>query len=487
MEATRKIFSLAQLNQSLENHFFKAFSEQNFWITAELMRINEKNGHFYLELADNSKGKTTARSQGVIWASRYQSIMEEIGLQELSGILKPGNKILFNVKIEFHAIYGLKLKIRHIDPSYSYGEIERKRQENIKRLKKEGLFYQQQAIKLPVIIKRIALIGSPDTSGYRDFLDEIFNNHDFRNFVVKDFPVRVQGNIAAKEIVRAFEMANQFDAEVIILLRGGGSKMDLAIFDDYGIAKAICLSRLPVLTGIGHETDEVVADLVARMHFITPTAVGRHLQYAIQSFKAIIREYHDKGMHLAQQRLAQGKEEFYHLNNYLTHYSRAYIQFYRSVFQEYDYQLYEAAQSLLFQEKTIFQQQLHLISMTLKKKIQQHNYWLERILSQIKGGAIQIVEREKLFKINQYENTFCLLGTQQIEKERLTLENYDELLKLLNPLKILASGYTISTINNVDLNKNTPKIADEMKTLSAHYMIISEITEIKIKEDENNG
>src|SRR5690554_2801536 len=173
------------------------------FIICTIRQFNQKSGHFYIELADSANDKTTARSFATIWASTYSTIVNEIGLKETQSILQPGNKVLINVKIEFHTIYGLKLKIRAIDPAYSYGEIERKRQEVIKRLKKEGIYDLQKELRLPTIIKRIALIGSPNTSGYRDFQNELLVNHDFNNFVIKEFPVRVQGDAAVKEIVAA--------------------------------------------------------------------------------------------------------------------------------------------------------------------------------------------------------------------------------------------------------------------------------------------
>lgn len=487
MSEERKIYSLYQLNQSLENHIIQHFSSVNFWITAELIRINEKNGHFYMELADSNKTQTTARSQAVIWASRYRSIVTEVGAKELHGILQPGNRILLNVKIEYHAVFGLKLKVRDIDPSYSYGEIERKKQAVIEQLKKENLLLRQQKVILPTVIKRIALIGSPNTSGFRDFLNELFNNHEFHQFKIKEFPVSVQGTAAAKEIVTAFEQANQFDVDAIVLLRGGGSKMDLSLFDDYSIAKAIAVSRLPVLTGIGHETDEVVADLVARMHFTTPTAVGRHIQYEIKSFKEILRGYHDKTMQIALQVLAKNKEGFIHLNNYMSLYSREILHFWRKEFNDKEVEIYQFSRTVLFVARDGLMNLSHHLSSQLQQRMHNQRNGLDKLLNDILFQSIQRVEHERHSKIHPLLSNATLLSLQKLEREQIILSNQEELLGLLNPLRIMAAGYTISMVRGKDIKNSTIEVGDEMKTLTTDHIITSKITgKTKVKHG-NNG
>lgn len=262
MSTEKKIFSLGKLTKALENHFMDHFSKKLFWVTAEIVKLNSKSGHYYLELADTRNEQTTALCNATIWATQSRSIQQSLG-EDFFTVLKPGNKALFAVKIEYHSIYGLKLNILDIDPSYNYGDIERRKKETIEKLKREGLFDLQKTLHFTVLSKQIALIGSPNTSGFRDFKEELFNNESYRNFKVKEFKTSVQGDTAKNEIVKALKDARKYDVDVIVIIRGGGSKMDLDIFNDYEIAKTICETKTPVLTGIGHETDEVVADLVA--------------------------------------------------------------------------------------------------------------------------------------------------------------------------------------------------------------------------------
>ena len=262
MSDERKIYSLTQLNSSIERFILHHFGSKSFWVTAEISKINEKGGHRYIELVDSINGKETAQNRATLWRSTYETIRNDIG-KELDQILKFGNRVLFQFRIEYHKIYGLKLNVLNIDVTYSYGEIEKKKKETIDRLVKEKIFDLQHTLYLPTICKRIALIGSPDTSGYQDFIHGLSKNEVFTNFVVKSFPASVQGPNAAQELIAAINEAQLYDIDIIVIIRGGGSKMDLHSFNDYNLSKAICLSPIPVLTGIGHQTDETVSDLVA--------------------------------------------------------------------------------------------------------------------------------------------------------------------------------------------------------------------------------
>ncbi|PHR46706.1 MAG: exodeoxyribonuclease VII large subunit [Fluviicola sp.] len=486
MTQERKIYSLTQLNQSLENHFWKNFGESYFWVTAEIISINEKSGHHYLELADAKNGNTTARSFGTIWASNYSVIVSQIGKSETEALLKPGNKVLFNIKIEFHAVYGLKLKIREIDPAYSYGEIERKRQEVIKRLKKEGIFDLQRDVKLPTIIKRIALIGSPETSGFRDFQNELLNNHDFNNFKIKVFSVRVQGEYAAEEIRKAVEEANLYDADAIVVLRGGGSKMDLAIFDDYDLAAAICHSRLPVITGIGHETDKVVADMVANVFFITPTAVARHIHYAITSYWEIMRGFHDKAIQLSQQLLSIERSDFTHVNNYLVHHSRALIHYWKTEFQQRTHDLSQISQQLIYSYRDHLAKQGHELQYLLNNLVQTERNELSVKLSQVSYGTENVVYMQRSHELPSMIEKVKQQSLNIIDQQRITFNNQVELLELLNPNKILKTGYTISTIDDVDAREYAGElIGKELKTLTDKELITSKITSTKNIENGN--
>ncbi len=480
MASERKVYSLTQLNQSLENHFWSKFGDRTFWVTAEVIKVNVKSGHYYLELADTKNNVMTAKSFATIWSRSYKLIQEQVGASELQGILKPGNNVLFALKIEYHAVYGLKLNVLNIDPAYSYGAIEKKRKEVISQLKKANLLDRQKELRMPVIIKRIALIGSPDTSGFTDFNDELLNNHEYNKFIIKVFPVRVQGEQAIPEITNAIVEASCYDADVIVILRGGGSKMDLAIFDDYNIAQAIAKSRLPILTGIGHETDRVVADLVAHMYFKTPTAVASHIHYAVSSFKEIMRDLHDKVIHRAQQLISEEREEFNHLNNYLQHYSRAMTQHWRTVFQQIQNDVSSAAFSAVHEASRTQERIIHQLIHQVERTVRDEQNHLERVLDDVDMNAHRLIKDERKFTLEHMVDNVRVFSNNQVERDRVELENLNDLLGVLNPNKMLEAGYTISTIEEIDVDKHGGDISGKtMKTLTSKSLITSKISEVK--------
>lgn len=488
MTQNRKVYSLSQLNQSLENHFATKFGDRTFWVTAEVIKMNAKNGHFYFELADSKNSVMTAKSSATLWSRNYRMIQEQVGATELQGILQPGNNVLFALKITYHPVYGLKLNILNIDPAYSYGAIEKRRREVIEKLRAAQLLDKQKTLKLSPIIKRIALIGSPETSGFTDFNDELFNNHEFNQFLVKVFPVRVQGEQAIPELIAAVKEAACYNVDAIVILRGGGSKMDLAIFDDFELAQVIAHSRLPVLTGIGHETDRVVADLVAHAYFKTPTAVAAYIHYAIASFREIMGDLYDRIIHQAQRLLSVEREEFNHVNRYLQHHSGTMIQYWRTLFQQFENEVITAATSIIHASKRTQDKTIHQLIYQVERTVQSHQNDVDRVLDDIQISAVHLIDQERRFSVQQHIDQIKNFSINQVEKEAMVLENYNDLLAMLNPHKMLMEGYTISTVEEMDVQDAEGTLTGRtLKTLTSKQLITSKITEVKKTtiKDEN--
>lgn len=457
MEETRNIYTLSALNQSLERFVRDNFALKNFWVLAEITKVQEKNGHYYLDLADSKEGKRVAEIAANMWFNTFNRVNTQLN-GELPSIFKHGNKILINIRIEFHPIYGLKLNILDVDPSITYGEIEKLKKETILRLKSEGLFTRQKAIYLPAIVKKIALVGSPNTSGYRDFLTELLNNKIYTNFKVKEFSASVQGDYAVKEIVAAINKANEYSVDLIILVRGGGSKMDLNVFNDYEIAKTIALSKLPVITGIGHESDEVVADLVAHHNEITPTAVAKFLYERIGIFASEMNTAFDAIITRIMEIVAGRKDEFYHLSKNLIY----------------------ATTNTLQTENNIIKDLVHGLELSSSELIETEKSKLELNLSRVRNYALNLIDLKKSTELDSQLEKIMLMGENLVDKSKIHLANLNELLDLLNPEQLLKKGYTISTIENIDIDKYTGELnGGTMKTLSYKTLITSQITDTK--------
>ena len=274
-----KKYTLYELQAYLQRVIALNFQEP-VWVIAEIYQLKSNRGHTYLEIvqknADNQE--VCAQCQAVIWSKNLQKIRHSTGFV-FEDLMKEGTEVSLQVEVTHHPVYGLKLSVLNIDVSYTLGKMELQRQETILRLKKENLLQQNMLLSPAIVLQRIAVISSPGAAGYLDFVNHLMTNEYGYQYKLHLFAVAVQGGQMEENIVSSLseidENHQQFDCAVII--RGGGSKIDLAGFDVYGIARAISVSKLPVLTGIGHETDSTVADLVAYRSFKTPTAVANFL------------------------------------------------------------------------------------------------------------------------------------------------------------------------------------------------------------------
>ena len=250
-------------------------------VIAEIQSLNvNRSGHAYLDLVEKSEGgdQIIAQARATIWASQFRMIRAYF--ESTTGRpLQSGLKIMVKAKVTFHEIYGLSLNITDILPEYTAGEIAMQRQRTINQLKSEGVFDMNKGLALPRLVQRIAVISSATAAGYGDFAKQLHGNQYGYKFMTTLFEASVQGDGAASSIIQQLdaiaELRSQYDCVVII--RGGGSKTDLACFDQLSICQHICQFPLPVITGIGHDRDESIAVLVANNPLKTPTAVAQFL------------------------------------------------------------------------------------------------------------------------------------------------------------------------------------------------------------------
>jgi exodeoxyribonuclease VII large subunit len=252
-----------------------------YWIVAEIAEIRENfSGHCYLELVEKQPDdkNVRARARAVIWNNRYRVLKPFF--ENITGeSLKQGLKILVRVKVEYHEIYGLSLVVSDIDPSFTYGEMAIKRQLIIQKLGEEGVLEMNKELSFPAVPQRIAVISSGNAAGYSDFINHLKGNKEGYVFYTVLFDTAMQGTETEQSVIgsldRIASVAQMFD--VVAIIRGGGSTTDLSWFDNYNIAYLITQFPLPVLTGIGHEKDMSVTDLVAWKALKTPTAVADYL------------------------------------------------------------------------------------------------------------------------------------------------------------------------------------------------------------------
>lgn len=249
------------------------------WVKAEVSAIKARpGGHCWLELSQSNDGGLVAKASAVIWSSRYRFIAPYF--ESVTGSsLSEGMVILVEVQPNYSQLYGFSLIINDIDPEYSLGVKELERQRTIERLKSEGLFGLQKELDLPALPYRLAVVSAEDAAGYRDFVRHIEENPYGFSYDITLFPALMQGVECPSSIISALDavMDSGIHFDVVLILRGGGSKLDLSCFDDYDLSAVIAQFPLPVMTAIGHDQDFHVCDMVAYAYLKTPTALADEL------------------------------------------------------------------------------------------------------------------------------------------------------------------------------------------------------------------
>lgn len=293
----KNALSLFDLNKKIRELIKSTLSEP-YWVIAEIseIRINS-SGHCYLELVEKDPDTEgiKARARATIWSYTFR-ILKPYFETTTNRLLETGLKILVKCRVEFHEVYGLSLNIEDIDPTYTIGELAKKRMEVIRKLEQDGILNMNRELQFPMVPQKVAVISSSTAAGYEDFIRHLDTNDAGIIFYCKLFPAYMQGAEAERSIIEALERIYEYDRffDVAVIIRGGGSQADLSCFDSYDLAYHITQFPIPVLTGIGHEKDESVTDMVAHTQLKTPTAVADFLIARCVSFSGYLNELRER-------------------------------------------------------------------------------------------------------------------------------------------------------------------------------------------------
>ncbi|MDR1880821.1 MAG: exodeoxyribonuclease VII large subunit [Tannerellaceae bacterium] len=298
-----KALSLLELNNRIKGVINRSFPD-TCWVRAETsdVRTNASSGHCYLEFIEKSgtSGQLIAKARASIWAKTFRGLKpyfeRETGQPFTSGL-----NVLVKVSVDFHELYGFSLTVLDIDPAYTLGDRLRKRMEIIRKLKEDGVFTLNRELPFPTLPQRIAIITSPTAAGYEDFLDQLAGNASRYPFYPKLFPAVMQGEKTESSIIMALDRINRYTGlfDVVVIIRGGGATSDLNSFDSYPLAANCAQFPLPIITGIGHERDDTILDLVAHTRMKTPTAVAEFLTGRMDAVAGELAEIQGKITFLA--------------------------------------------------------------------------------------------------------------------------------------------------------------------------------------------
>lgn len=280
MMSSENTLSLSRLNSMVR----AAIEEQlplKYWVTGELSEVRATSvGHCYIELVerDEATGEISAKARGTIW-SRVYSLLRPYFLEQTGREFSVGLKVLLQVSVNFHEVYGFSLDVCDIEPAYTIGDMARQRMLIVQRLTDEGVINLNKELPFPLLPKRVAVISSASAAGYGDFCDQLNGNLYGFNFRVQLFPAPMQGSKVEEGIISALNaIACDLDSwDVVVIIRGGGATSDLSCFDTYDLANNCAQFPLPVVTGIGHQRDDTLLDIVAHTRVKTPTAAAELL------------------------------------------------------------------------------------------------------------------------------------------------------------------------------------------------------------------
>ena len=292
--------SLYDLNALVRRSLEQCLPDE-YWVQAELSDVRTNStGHCYLEFIqkDPRSNNLIAKARGTIWENVYRLLKpyfeESTGQAFVSGI-----KVLVQVTVSFHELYGYSLTVQDIDPTYTLGDMARRRREILKQLEEEGVLTLNKELEMPVLPQRIAVVSSPTAAGYGDFCHQLKNNSRGFFFHTELFPALMQGDRVEESVLSALDaiLNRQEDFDAVVIIRGGGATSDLSGFDTYLLAAACAQFPLPIITGIGHERDDTVLDSVAHTRVKTPTAAAEYLincmDLAADELEVLISQLHE--------------------------------------------------------------------------------------------------------------------------------------------------------------------------------------------------
>ena len=311
MSNSKNIVTLYELNR-LVSKVIESEMPSEYWVEAELSECRESRGHCYMELIQKDERTATpiAKASAKCWANKWMLIRPDF--ERTTGQrLHAGMKVLLKVFAQFHESYGFSWIVTDIDPTYTLGGMARKRQEIIRQLKEEGVFDLQKELQLPLFCQRIAVISSETAAGYGDFCNQLADNPYGFQFQTRLFPAFMQGEGVEQSIINAlnriFDLTKgQTPCEVfdcVVIIRGGGATSDMSGFDTLALAENVANFPLPIITGIGHDRDESILDMVSHIRVKTPTAAAALLIDHLKTVLDVINDAQEQIVRLAQQKL----------------------------------------------------------------------------------------------------------------------------------------------------------------------------------------
>jgi len=453
----KQVFSLLEVTQSIQKTLAERYKSV-FWVKAEMNKLNHysHSGHCYPELVEKRDGKVIAQMKSVLWRDNFVRVNGAF-MQTVKEPIKDGINILFCAAIMFDPSHGLSLNILDIDPVFSLGELEREKQETIEKLQREGIYHQNKKLQFPRLPQRIAVISVETSKGYSDYLKVIDHNpwgYAFFNFL---FPALLQGDKSVASILyqlrRIRKVLQHFD--VVAIIRGGGGDVGLSSFNNYQLAREIALFPVPVITGIGHSTNETVAEMVSHLNAITPTALADHLIQAFHNFSVPVREAEKLISERAKRMLKDENQKLRHT-----------VRYFQSVTHNRLLRNHNDVEGL----KMTLAQQTQFV-------LKQESRTLNAMANRMQADALNTLHDSEAM-IDRLAQDLQRQTLGALSAKKLSLQHLEAQVRILDPIHILRRGFTITLKDGKAIKHSSEvKPGDVITTQLAEGRITSTTTD----------
>ena len=436
--------TLQELNRRVANAITAAMPD-SYWVVAEISELKEHRGSCYLTLfqKDDASDTIVAQASAMVWSGTYRMLKPYF--ESVTGCsLARGLKVLFSVRVQFHERYGYSLQVVDVDPNYTIGDVERRRRETIQRLTDDGVVDMNHELEMPPLPKRIAVISSATAAGYQDFMHHLEDVGGDFCIETTLFPAVMQGDTAPASIITALEAIyderGSFDA--VVMVHGGGAIADMACFDNYELALYVAQFPLPVISGIGHDKDQSVVDLVAHTSVKTPTAAA---EFIVDHFAEAAHELRE-----LQHRLVRSVSER--------------LQHEQALLDVRTRSVSSLATSMLQSNTMLLDMRCKQLPITVRHRMQQGQAHLnglkQRVVVDAKMGMLNASSR-----LNAQPKRLQMSVAALLERNRSKLAHAETIAKHLNPLNLLARGYSITYSNGKAVtNPSTLRPGDRVVT-----------------------
>ena len=450
----KQVFTLQQVVRSIKKTLEDRYS-QNYWVKAEMHKLNRyPSGHAFPELVQKDENKIVAQITGTIWKQQLERINTKF-IEVVKEPLREGTTLLLLVKINYSETFGLGLQILDIDPSFSLGELQKQREETLRKLAKEGLLNLNQKLHFPLLPKRVAIISADSSKGLSDFLQVLQENEKSYFIFTHLFNAYLQGDVAVQSIISALKkikrVKDHFD--IVIIVRGGGAEVGMTCYNNYDLCKAIAEFPLPVLTGIGHSTNLNVAEMVSFRNEITPTKLAEFLLQTFREFEQETKRLNREMIAHSLQLIDKTKQDF---NGQVRVFKHASLRFTDSLKNELNQQIIELKNTTRYFLKNENDAVLSLKNdyrIVTKEIITAERNTLSLISKPIKGSLLHFFERKES-----------------------DLEQLEKTVNILNPSNVLQRGYSLTLLNGKILSaKNKPKKGDLIESKTNSLTLFSRV------------